>query len=268
MVSHRSKDAVRSILERFETKYKIVMYSSETNEVAIKNYLLHSITKGGPPVLECLKKDEKAVKDKHLVSFVVRNISGKEGLLKTVKDFIDYLVNEKGYALINYNDNDNENDNEDDNDNDNDNESNDSVTVTVTEPLRGGNDELFESLWELYPKKRNKGKVSKKSKREIEKVGYDHMVRAIERYAAQVKGRDQQYTMYGSTFFNGGYIDFLDENYEAPAASASRATQEFQTDIERMATWAERRKANDCGGVFSDSGSDKGLLPKRENNAG
>ena len=38
-----SIDAIKVLLDRFENKYDIIRYSKDTNEVAIKNYLRHSI---------------------------------------------------------------------------------------------------------------------------------------------------------------------------------------------------------------------------------
>ena len=43
-------DAINVLLDRFENKYKIIKYSLETNAIAIKNYLKHSIVGGGKPV--------------------------------------------------------------------------------------------------------------------------------------------------------------------------------------------------------------------------
>lgn len=73
---------------------------------------------------------------------------------------------------------------------------------------------LFEALWKLYPKKRGKGQISQTQKHKIAKVGLDEMTRAIDRFKESIRGKDMQYVMYGSTFFNSGYVDFLDENYE------------------------------------------------------
>lgn len=72
-------------------------------------------------------------------------------------------------------------------------------------------EDFFESVWKLYPNKMGKNKVSKKSKRELIKVGFDKIRMAIERYSS-IKPEWQSY-QNGSTFFNGGYTDFLDENF-------------------------------------------------------
>ncbi len=45
-------------------------------------------------------------------------------------------------------------------------------------------------------------------------IGYDELSRATQRYCAYNKDKDKQYWQNGSTFFNSGYIDFLDENYQ------------------------------------------------------
>ena len=73
--------------------------------------------------------------------------------------------------------------------------------------------ELFESLWKLYPLKRDKHKVSKKSKEAIVKIGFDKMKLAIERYVAECKSCNRYYKN-GSTFFNGAYEDYVADDYE------------------------------------------------------
>lgn len=71
--------------------------------------------------------------------------------------------------------------------------------------------ELFESLWNLYIRKKGKNQVSKKSKEEIFKIGFDRMKRCIDRYAIEKKGCEEKYILMGSTFFNGRYKDYLEE---------------------------------------------------------
>ena len=72
-------------------------------------------------------------------------------------------------------------------------------------------EELFERLWKLYPRKEGKSSVSKEAKKEIYKIGYDRMAKAIDRYARQVAGRDMKYVKMGSSFFNTNYVDYLEE---------------------------------------------------------
>lgn len=77
-------------------------------------------------------------------------------------------------------------------------------------------DALFERLWKLYPQKRGKGQVSEAKKRRLLDIGFDEMSRAIERYKADLANDDWRKPQNGSTFFNSGYVDYLDENYEKP----------------------------------------------------
>lgn len=72
-------------------------------------------------------------------------------------------------------------------------------------------DDFFESIWTLYPNKLGKTKVSQKSKKELMKLGFDTIKKTIEKYSS-VKPEWKQY-QHGSTFFNGGYVDYLDSNY-------------------------------------------------------
>ena len=77
-------------------------------------------------------------------------------------------------------------------------------------------DALFERVWKLYPQKRGKGKVSDANKRRLLDIGFDELSRAIDRYKADLVLDDLRKPQNGSTFFNSGYIDYLDTNYERP----------------------------------------------------
>lgn len=74
-------------------------------------------------------------------------------------------------------------------------------------------EELFEKVWKLYPNKKGKGQVSKSKKKELNTIGYEQLERCIKRYVAELKKDDWRKPQNGSTFFNSGYIDYLDENY-------------------------------------------------------
>ena len=60
----------------------------------------------------------------------------------------------------------------------------------------------------------------------IMEVGIDEMSRAIERYKSELdKDSDWRKPQNGSTFFNSGYVDYLDDNYvpqERPRKLSSR----------------------------------------------
>lgn len=106
-----SVEAVQALIERFENKYHVIIFSKETSEIAIKNFLRHSIVKGGKPVEDCIRKEMLKVKNRSLIDAVFNHIADKSDLNQTVKK----IVNE----IINNNDNNNEINNDNDNDNDN-----------------------------------------------------------------------------------------------------------------------------------------------------
>lgn len=72
---------------------------------------------------------------------------------------------------------------------------------------------FFDKVWELYPVKKGKGRVSDTQKAKLFKFGFDEMSRSIERYKQYVDSVDYLQYQNGSTFFNSGYVDYLDANY-------------------------------------------------------
>lgn len=115
-----SVEAVAVLLDRFETKYNIIKWSKETNEIAILNFLRYSIVKGGAPVRDCLIREMKAVKNKNLITEIFMHIKQFENLNETVKNLIAEYEEKKGNLqyckeknkahILNDNDNDNDND--------------------------------------------------------------------------------------------------------------------------------------------------------------
>ena len=78
--------------------------------------------------------------------------------------------------------------------------------------------DFFEQIWKTYPKKKGKAQVKDKQKERLYLIGKEQIEKCIERYKQQIEKDHiaEQYIMYGSTFFNGGYVDYLDENYNEP----------------------------------------------------
>ena len=103
-----SIDVISVLIDRFETKYNIIRFSKETNEIALKNSLKHSIVKGGKPVEDLLIKEIKKVKNKSLLKFVCDGLSSCDSLNKTVEIILNKIQND----FENENDNDNDNDND------------------------------------------------------------------------------------------------------------------------------------------------------------
>lgn len=109
----------------------------------------------------------------------------------------------------------------------------DDILTTTIEKSNKGNKEinknnmckadalaLFENLWKLYPVKKGKGQVSIAAKQRLLKVGHEEMTRAIDRYKADLeKDSGWRRPQNGSTFFNSGYVDYLDANYQEQGVS-------------------------------------------------
>lgn len=103
---------------------------------------------------------------------------------------------------------------------------------------------MFERLWKLYPNKKGKGQVSDTQKKRLLAIGEDRLVKAIDRYSLELqKDADWRKAQYGSTFFNSGYVDYLDENYvpgkeQKPSGQKNRFTdfeqREYGDDLEEM----------------------------------
>ena len=95
-------------------------------------------------------------------------------------------------------------------------------------------DALFERLWKRYPVKKGKGQISDSKKQRLLEVGFDEMSRAIDRYLEGLKKDEWRKPQNGSTFFNSGYIDYLDSNYGEvqPGSKKTPVIRESEPDLE------------------------------------
>ena len=81
-------------------------------------------------------------------------------------------------------------------------------------PTKAEIDAFFEEIWKLYPVKKGKASVSDSKKKTLFAIGVDEIKRAIDRYLSELK-KDESWrkAQNGSTFFNSGYVDYLDKNF-------------------------------------------------------
>ena len=118
------------------------------------------------------------------------------------------------------------------------------------EESRKEHGKFFEKIWSLYPNKKGKGQISDSKKRELYEIGLDTLKTCIDRYKKSKE--DWQKWQHGSTFFNSGYIDYLDENYTPPPGQAKPKRDDKLTPEQ------ERRNAE----LMKELGVDKiGKLP-------
>ncbi|MBS5986471.1 hypothetical protein [Clostridium sp.] len=71
----------------------------------------------------------------------------------------------------------------------------------------------IELIWGMYPNKKGRAQAIKKIPKIISSIGINQLIRCIERYSLECKGKDKQFILNGSTFFNGRYEDYLDYNF-------------------------------------------------------
>ena len=99
---------------------------------------------------------------------------------------------------------------------------------SAAQPSKADVNAFFESIWELYPVKKGKASVSDTKRKVLFKIGYERMEQAINRYLTELK-RDASWRkpQNGSTFFNSGYVDYLDENYAPDQTVSSRRSEKL-----------------------------------------
>lgn len=113
---------------------------------------------------------------------------------------------------------------------------------------------LFERLWKLYPVKKGKGQVSDTQKKKLLAIGEPALLKAIERYRAELaKDSGWRRPQNGSTFFNSGYVDYLDANFApdkpAPRKASSGAQNKFCNFEQRNYNYDELIYADIKGGA-------------------
>jgi DnaD/phage-associated family protein len=69
-----STESITSLLERFINVHKLVKYNDKTRELAIINWGKYNLNKAGKPVLDCISKELKEVKDKTLLWEIMNHI--------------------------------------------------------------------------------------------------------------------------------------------------------------------------------------------------
>ena len=101
-----------------------------------------------------------------------------------------------------------------DKDNTNNNITSNNITSNNNNKCAKENNEVVERLWKLYPRKQGKFTEAKVMK-VIKEIGEDHLERCIIRYAEECKkeNKEKRFILMGSTFINGRYIEYTDENY-------------------------------------------------------
>ena len=82
-----SPESINSLLDRFENHHKLVRYNQETRELLVKKYAKYNLNKGGKPIIDCIKKELKGIKDISMLLEIV-DLIPNEGIKNTVNDFL------------------------------------------------------------------------------------------------------------------------------------------------------------------------------------
>lgn len=199
-----SVDAFNVLLDRFETKYKMLVFSKETSEIAILNFLRHSIVKGGKPVEDCIRQDMQRVKNRKLIDLVFSRLHRRDDLNVTVKKIVEAYINENGI------DNDNDNDSTGD---DSPNESPaESSKEETTEPQPDQNKIIVDFLNEKAGTKyKHTTRKTKECIRARMKEGFtlDDFFRVIEVKCAEWLGTEWEKYLRPETLFGTKFESYL-----------------------------------------------------------
>lgn len=90
----------------------------------------------------------------------------------------------------------------------------------------------FEQAWTLYPRKKGKGQVTERAKKELCKHTIEEIERAIGRYLKDLEKEPWRQVQNGSTFFNSGIVDYYDDTYteDEPIKAADKAAKQWADD--------------------------------------
>lgn len=192
-----SQKEIDEYIELFTDNKKIV-YSPDTNEFLILNWLKHNSFKS-PKVKSCIQKEIESIKNEKFIDFINAVLEEEIGIDRLSIDYPKYIYsdseNEIPVSVEVRNNNKKENNKENNNKNE--------------------IEEFFKDCWKLYPRKEGLASVSLSKKTELFKLG-EELKRAVKRYIDKIETEktEKKYIKQGSTFFNSGYVDYLDSNFQ------------------------------------------------------
>lgn len=91
---------------------------------------------------------------------------------------------------------------------------------------------IYSDLIKKYPGKKIKSVRDNKLPKILKEYSIEEIERCITRYAEECKGKDKQFILNESTFWNGRYVDYLDENFEE--ITKSKEVKEEKTIEEKL----------------------------------
>ncbi|MGG0569767.1 DnaD domain protein [Priestia megaterium] len=88
-----STESINSLLHRFITLHKLIKYNEQTRELAILNWGKYNLHKAGKPVIDCVNKELKEVKDKTLLLDIMKHIPN-DSVLQAFSRHVDDTHND------------------------------------------------------------------------------------------------------------------------------------------------------------------------------
>ncbi|MGR9544858.1 DnaD domain-containing protein [Priestia megaterium] len=88
-----STESINSLLHRFITLHKLIKYNEQTRELAILNWGKYNLHKAGKPVIDCVNKELKEVKDKTLLLDIMKHIPN-DSVLQAFSRHVDDTYND------------------------------------------------------------------------------------------------------------------------------------------------------------------------------
>ena len=116
--------------------------------------------------------------------------------------------------------------------------SDDRTITSENEINKKDNKELIEAtekIWKLYPRKEGRKAAFKKIPKLIKQYGKEQIEMCVRRYDLKVYTEKipKKYIQMGSTFFNSGYMDYLDEYYKQEDNTEIEEKVEVKEEIEQ-----------------------------------
>ncbi|WP_340297725.1 conserved phage C-terminal domain-containing protein [Bacillus velezensis] len=87
-----SPESVNSLLDRFQHHHKLVVYNSETREIAIIKWGKYNLKKAGKPMMDCIEKELKQIEDKTLLELIYPHIPNE-----AIREAFSRYVNDTCY---------------------------------------------------------------------------------------------------------------------------------------------------------------------------
>lgn len=234
-----SRDTIEKLLKRFAEVHKVAYYSQDTKELLVINWHKYNWT-ASEKFRKPLLKEINSVKNDNFKGYLLDLFSGTDTVslpygygsdttvTVSVTDTVTVSPVDIDSNIIN---------------NNCANAASAADELSGQKPVQDNDDaglqhsqgadrqkvkreaaELFDKLWEQYPCKRGKAKVSDSARLKMLKAGAEQMQRALSRYLHDLERESWRKPQNGSTFFTSGYIDYLDSNYaSAPEQPKSRS---------------------------------------------